>query len=339
MTKCHTCEFDLAIIGGGPSGLAAAINAQSEGLKTVVLDADGKLGGQASTSTKIKNFPGFPNGLTGQELANKFVDQAGNFGCVIRSPFQAVRLKRNEDRTFEITSMSREKLQAAAVLIATGVTYRRLDVIGVDKFLNRGVAYGSPQYNVAGMWDGRVVGIIGGANSAGQAAVYLADCPDCTVHLLVRGEGLERGMSDYLIRELDRPNVFIHSYTEVTEVFGDKKEMQGVRLVNNQTSETGELALDCLFIQIGAESNTGWLDENIAVGPKGFILTDRDIPKKQWPLTERQPLQNETSLPGVFASGDIRATAIRRITTAVADGVSAVSNIHRYFEINRTVPD
>lgn len=325
------CAYDVAIIGAGPAGVAAAISLSSEGVKVVVLDEKGP-GGQVASSSKVENVFGVPvGGLTGQQLMDRGIDQAMAFGAKFVSPFRAVRI-RKEESYFVITAANRQEITAASVVLALGVSYRRLDANGIEKFMGRGVLYGSPQYQVPDQWKGKRVGIIGGGNSAGQASRFLSGCEECQVNVFVRGEGLETDMSKYLIQHvMDTPNILVHPHSNLVQVLGNDDWMSGILIKRDGKEQSVEL--DYLLVQIGAEPHTGWMIDTLELDPKGYILTDRDIPIDKWPDIGRKPLRFETSLPGVFTAGDVHSGSPNRMSVAVGAGHALAVSVYQYLTL------
>ena len=317
---------DLAIVGGGPAGLAAAVYGASEGLATVVVDGAFP-GGQAGTSSRIRNYLGFPNGLSGRDLANRALEQAWFFGARIVLSKRAVSLAPTRDG-YQVALEGGAAIEARTVLISTGVTWRRLEVPSLDALLGAGVFYGvavSDPVTVAGAQ----VFIVGAGNSAAQAAVYLA-ATGAAVTLVVRGASLGASMSDYLVGELERtPAIKVRLQTEVVDATG-RTHLTGLTLRNNVDGSTEEIAADQLFVMIGAHARTGWLDGVVARDENGYVLTGPELENGEtapWAL-ERPPMLLETSLPGVFAAGDVRHGSIKRVASAVGEGSIAVRLAH-----------
>lgn len=321
---------DLVIVGGGPAGLSAAVNASSERIDTLLLDGNQRLGGQAGTSSNIENYAGFPCGVTGQELADRMIKQALRFGTELLAPVMASRLSRDPDSGFIcITDDAGDTFMARSVVLASGVRYRRLPVPNMVAYLGNGVAYGSP--SLQDSYSDQEIFVIGGANSAGQAAVHLSDCPNCTVHVVVRGDSLDLKMSHYLIEKIEgRDNIQVHTKSEVVRLIGDDKLE---RLVLRSPEGEREMVANQLFAMIGAVPNTVWLDGTIELS-KGYVLGGRDLDEEIHDTFQadcgRLPYDSETSMPGVFVSGDVRANAVRRVAAAVGAGSMVVPDIHRH---------
>ena len=320
---------DLIIIGGGPAGLSAAVNASSEKIVTLLLDGNERLGGQAGTSSNIENYAGFPCGVTGQDLADRMVKQALRFGTEMLAPVTASRIVRDESGLLCVSDDAGDRFLTRSVVLASGVRYRRLPVPNVVAYLRNGVSYGSP--SLQDQYTDQELFVVGGANSAGQAAVHLSECPNCTVHVIVRGESLDLKMSHYLIEKIEeRDNIVVHTESEITRLIGEN-ELE--RVVMRSPEGEQEMAASHLFAMIGAVPNTVWLDGTIA-RDRGYILGGRDLPKGERDTFEsccgRPPFDSETSMPGVFVTGDVRANAVRRVAAAVGAGSMVVPDIHRH---------
>jgi thioredoxin reductase (NADPH) len=317
--------YDLAIAGAGPAGLAAAVYGASEGLRTVVLEPH-SIGGQAGTSSMIRNYLGFPRGISGGGLAYRAWEQAVLFGAEFVFIQEGTGLSaRGEERVIALGDGS--QAVARAVIIAAGVAYRRLGNAALDRLLGAGVFYGAAGVEAPAM-AGEHVYVVGGANSAGQAALHLAKYA-ARVTLLVRGESLAAGMSDYLITQLKAtPNVEVRLRTRVAGGHGEAR-LETLILEDARTGQRDQVPAIAVFIMIGAEPCTQWLRGVVEQDDRGFILTGRDVPLASWPLT-RAPLPFETSLPGVFAAGDVRYGSVKRVAGAVGEGSVAVGSVHQY---------
>lgn len=326
-------DCDLIVVGGGPAGLSAAVNAASEGLKTIVLDSATQFGGQAGTSTMIENLLGFPKGVTGLELTKRAVGQALKFETELRAPFPVAELMSAEEASggVGLCSDSGEMITAHAIVLAMGVTYNTLPAKNLAAFLQCGVSYGSPTLSKALHRKKRIM-IVGGANSAGQAAVFLAGCQDCKVTIVVRGESLDLKMSKYLVDRIHLLGIPVLTRTSVTEVMGEEGErLERARLVHSETGAESEVEVDHMFVMIGASPRTRFLNGRVARDERGFVLTGNDVPPDRWHL-ERRPDHNETSMPGVFAAGDVRYGTTKRVATAVGDGASCVGQVHNFLD-------
>jgi thioredoxin reductase (NADPH) len=329
-TKASTEFYDFVIVGAGPAGLAAAVYAASEGLRTLLIDRDAP-GGQAGLSSRIENYLGFPEGLSGAVLARRAVAQARKFGCEILSP-QEVRGLRVENGYRLLKLADGNEVAGAAVLIATGLSWRRLDVPGMDRLTGAGVYYGAATTEAPSCRDEEVY-VVGGANSAGQAAMHFSHYAK-RVKMLVRGDGLSATMSQYLIDQIAAtPNIEVVPFTEVTAVLGDE-HLESLRLKNRQTGEEREVPTRLLFIFIGAQPGTDWLHGLVCLDEHGYVRTgpmlkkDGHLPQR-WPL-QREPMLLETSVPGVFAAGDTRSGSVKRVASGVGEGSVVVQFVHHY---------
>lgn len=320
--------YDVTIVGGGPGGLSAALNAASEGLKTIVLEAEAP-GGQAGTSSKIENYLGFPTGISGQALAGRAQIQAQKFGTKIALPRRVEKITSTNNQ-FSINIESGEKIKSRAIVIASGATYRNLGLEEEKNFENAGLYYAATAME-ASLCEGEEVIIVGGGNSAGQAAVFLSKFAS-HVHILVRSGGLAASMSDYLIERINSSDfITLHTHTEIIQLIGDNKLKQVV-WKNRHSGDTRELDVRYVFLMIGAVPNTSWLkDSGVTLDENGFACTGIDvINNNDWPLNHRPPLTLETSVPGIFAVGDVRANSVKRVTSAVGEGGMAINSVHRY---------
>jgi thioredoxin reductase (NADPH) len=322
-------EFDVVIVGGGPAGLSAAVYGASEGLRTLVVD-DGGIGGQATSSSLIRNYLGFPRGVSGRRLAENAYEQAWVFGAKFAFMHDATAIRREGDR-LQLSLSDGGEVGARAVILATGATYRRLEVEALEDLVGAGVFYGGPASEAATTVDEQVH-VVGGANSAGQAALHLAEYAR-EVTLVVRGDSLERGMSHYLVRQIEgTPNVEVRLNTEV--VGGSAGSDGWLQQLELRSGDRGAETVpsDGLFLLIGAHPNTDWLPAEVAREPGGFIRTGADAAgHADWPL-ERSPLSLETSMPGVFAAGDARHGSMSRVASAVGEGSIAIRLVHELFE-------
>jgi thioredoxin reductase (NADPH) len=328
--------YELAVIGGGPAGLAAAVYGASEGLKTVLIE-ETTTGGQAGRSSKIENYLGFPTGVSGAELTTAARRQAERFGAEVITTRKAVRLHAGDSgtaRTIEFEDGS--SIGAQAVILATGVDYRQLQVTGCWEdpdnpscnFVGRGVFYGA-SVSDASECKGEDVYIVGGANSAGQAAMFMSRTAK-SVTLLVRGPSLDASMSYYLIRQIEKnENISVRTCTEVVDTLGEDDHLTGLVLFNKQTGEKDTVTCDRLCCFIGAEPRTEWLDI-LAKDDHGFVLSGPDLKNVSGWTLDRPPHHLETSVPGVFVAGDVRAESAKRVAAAVGEGSMAVMLVHRY---------
>jgi len=331
-TRPAAGNYDVTIVGAGPAGLAAAVYAASEGLRTLVLEREA-MGGQAGTTSMIRNYLGFPRGISGSALAWRATQQANLFGADLIYSGEVTGVRADDpDRVVSLADGT--QVVSRSVVIATGVSYRRLDVPGLDALLGAGVFYGATVTEAPGV-SGRTVFVVGGANSAGQAAVHLARYAS-RVTLLVRAGGLAASMSAYLIREIQAaPNIDVRLGTEVVGVHGTGR-LEGLTLRESASGAEETLAADALFILIGAEPHTDWLPD-LARDERGFLLTGRDLTPDGrpgggppgWSLG-RQPFPLETSTPGVFAIGDVRHRSTKRVASAVGEGAAVIQQVHEY---------
>ena len=333
--------FDVAVVGAGPAGLAAAVYASSEGLRTVVVEREA-IGGQAGTSSMIRNFPGFSQGVSGSRLAQEAWQQAWLFGTTFVYMRQVEGLSR-EDGHHRLQLSDGAALAARTVVITTGATHRRLGVPTLEKHQGRGVFYGAGVSEAPAM-RGRNVFVAGGGNSAGQAAMHLAKWAD-QVTVLVRGESLTVSMSDYLVREIDAaPNVGVTYRVEVVGGAGSD-HLESLVLEDGESGTRRSVPADALFVLIGSQPQAEWLGRSVARDQWGFILTGPDLlgggAGRRRPGRPPLPLPLETSLPGVFAAGDVREGSIKRVASAVGEGAAAIPLVHRRLEamaVERTDP-
>jgi thioredoxin reductase (NADPH) len=318
-------HYDLVIVGGGPAGLAAAVYGGSEGLRTVLVEREAP-GGQAGQSSRIENYLGFPAGLSGSDLARRATDQARRLGAELLTVQEAVKLRaEGAGRIVELTDGG--TLSANCVLVASGVSYRQMDAPGFASFTGAGVYYGAAMTEARSCADQHVV-IIGGANSAGQSAVYFSGYAR-QVTMLVRAPSLAKSMSHYLIEQLAAlPNVDVRTRTHAVAAEGDGR-LQRIRTRGPDGDEAPLDDVDACFVFIGAAPRTGWLEGVLARDERGFVLAGPDVRDAGWPLG-RDPYVLETSVPGVFVAGDVRARSIKRVASAVGEGSMAVSLIHEY---------
>jgi len=320
-----TDHYDLVIVGGGPAGLAAAVYGASEGLRTVMVESEAP-GGQAGQSSRIENYLGFPSGLSGSDLARRATTQARRLGAELLTVSKATALRvEGAGRIVELTGGA--QLSANSVIISSGVSYRMMQAPGFAELTGAGVYYGAAMTEARACADQHVV-VIGGANSAGQAAMYFANFAH-RVSMLVRADTLAKSMSHYLIEQIEKtPNIEVRTRSEAIAAEGEDGHLARLVIRGSDGTETTE-DVDACFVFIGAAPRTDWLDGVVARDDKGFILAGLDAREHGWPLS-RPPHTLETSVPGVFVAGDVRARSIKRVASAVGEGSMAVSLIHQY---------
>ena len=329
-TRAQTDFYDLAIVGGGPAGLAAAVYGASEGLHTVMVEREAP-GGQAGMSSRIENYLGFPSGLSGNDLARRAVTQAQRFGVEILSPQEAVSVR--TEGSYRIMKLADgSEISCHALMIATGVQWRRLDAPGVDRLQGAGIYYGGGATEALSC-QGEIVYVVGGANSAGQAAMNFARYADRVV-ILVRGASLSSTMSQYLIDQVkETPNIQLWAHASVVEAHGET-HLEEISVLCSDTNKVERVPASAMFIFIGALPRTDWLADLVERDERGFILTGPDLIRdgqhpKGWSL-ERDPFLLETNVPGVFAVGDVRHGSVKRVASGVGEGSVAVQFIHQY---------
>ena len=322
--------YDVVIVGAGPAGLAAAVYGASEGLKTLLVERHSP-GGQAGTSTRIENYLGFPKGVSGSELTRRALSQATRFGTEllttqeargvsVKGPYKVIRLSDGAE------------VNARAVVIATGVSYRTLQASGIERFAGAGVYYGAAAVE-AHATKGEIAYVVGAGNSAGQSSMYLSRYAR-EVNILIRGADLSQSASTYLVEQIRKTsNIRVLPFTEVTALHGDSA-LESLTLKNNNSSEETRVSARALFVYIGARPSTDWLADAVLLDPAGFVITGRDLVnvkgfQTRWKL-QREPFLLETSVPGMFASGDVRSGAIGRIASAVGEGAMAIRQVHEY---------
>lgn len=329
-TQAEKPFYDLVIVGGGPAGLAAAVYGASEGLSTVMIERQAP-GGQAGSSSRIENYLGFPVGLSGGDLARRGVTQAKRFGVEILTPQEAVDVKLKDSYRI-VTLADGSEITCHGLLLATGVSWRKLNVPGCEQLTGRGIYYGAAKTEAIACQDEHIY-LIGGANSAGQAAMYFSQYAS-KVTMLVRGDSLTKSMSQYLIDQIAAtPNIEVMTNTEVVEVKGDSN-LEAITLLHNDTGEKETVATSSLFIFIGASPQTDWLEGIVERDKRGYILTGVDLKKdgKQpagWHL-DRDPFLLESSVPGIFVAGDVRHQSVKRVASGVGEGSIAIMFVHRY---------
>jgi len=329
-TRAQTSFYDLAIVGGGPAGLAAAVYGASEGLHTVMIEREAP-GGQAGMSSRIENYLGFPTGLTGGDLARRAVVQAQRFGVEILAPQEVVGVR--AEGPYRIVKLADGgEISCHALMIATGVQWRRLEAPGVAKLQGAGIYYGGGATEVLS-YKGEIVYVVGGANSAGQAAINFAKCAESVV-ILIRGESLSGTMSRYLIDQIQQtPNIHLWTHASVAEVYGET-HLEEISVLCSDTNKVERVPANAMFVFIGALPRTDWLANVIERDDRGFLLTGPDLIRdgqrpKGWTLA-RDPFLLETNLPGIFAVGDVRHGSIKRVSSGVGEGSVAVQFIHQY---------
>jgi thioredoxin reductase (NADPH) len=331
-TQASQPFYDLIIVGAGPAGLGAAVYGASEGLRTAMIEREAT-GGQAGTSSRIENYLGFPKGLSGAELAQRATTQAIRLGAEILTPVNAVNVRVEEPYHIVMLGDGNE-LSCRALIIATGVSLRKLNAPGVERLTGAGVYYGAALTEAA-FYQGEHVFVIGGANSAGQGAMFFARYAR-KVTMLVRASSLEKGMSHYLVDQIEStPNIEVMLRSEVVEVHGGDR-LEAITVIHNDTQQTETLPAAAMFIFVGAVPHSDLVRNVVACNPAGFILTGEDLIRgnqrpKNWRL-KRDPYLLETSVPGIFAAGDVRQGSVRRVASAVGQGAIAVSFVHQYLE-------
>jgi thioredoxin reductase (NADPH) len=323
-TEPAAAEYDTVIVGAGPAGLAAAVYGASEGLRTVVIEREAP-GGQAGTSSRIENYLGFPSGVSGDELSSRALQQARRLGAEILVTRSITRI---DAATQQLHLDGGDVLQTPTIILACGVTWRHLAVNGFDRLAGRGIFYGAARSEAANT-HGLDIHIVGAGNSAGQAAMFFS-AHARSVTILYRGETLARSMSQYLVEQLEtRANIRVLYRSEVVAAYGDAS-LAEIDVRDSVTGETTRSASSGLFIFIGADAETGWLPPEIALDPKGYVLTGLDVRAAgAWEL-DRDPYLLETSVPGIFACGDVRFSPVKRVAAAVGEGSMAIAFVHQY---------
>jgi thioredoxin reductase (NADPH) len=325
-TSPGAAEYDTVIIGGGPAGLAAAVYGASEGLRTIVVEREAP-GGQAGTSSRIENYLGFPNGVSGDELASRALQQARRLGAEIL----VTRSVRSIDpATREVVLDGGEVIGTRTVILATGVSWRRLAIDGFDRLIGKGIYYGAARSD-AGAANGLDLHLIGGGNSAGQAALYFANHAR-NVTLVVRGDSLEKSMSRYLIEQLrTKSNIAVLLRSQVTAALGES-HLSAIDIRDDAGQSVRRADCDGLFVFIGADAETEWVPEAIVRDRRGYVLTGDDVLKAGRWSGPRDPYLLETSVPGVFACGDVRMSPVKRVASAVGEGSMAIAFVHQYLQ-------
>ncbi|HEY1559916.1 MAG TPA: FAD-dependent oxidoreductase [Caulobacteraceae bacterium] len=323
-TRPRLDEYDVAIIGAGPAGLAAAVYGASEGLRTIVIEREAP-GGQAGTSSRIENYLGFPNGVSGDELASRALQQARRLGAEILVTRKVAGV---DPAAHEVTLDGGDVIKARALVLTTGVSWRRLEIEGADRLIGQGVFYGAAR-SEASAASGLDICLVGAGNSAGQAALHLA-AHARQVTLMCRSDALEKGMSHYLIEQIrERSNIEVRMPAALAAVHG-ATHLTAIDIRDLATGEVSRRDCGGLYIFIGADAETHWMPPEIARDPSGYVLTGDEAKRSgRWPL-ERDPYLLETSVPGVFASGDVRASPVKRVAAAVGEGSMAIAFVHRH---------
>ena len=325
-TSPRLAEYDAVIVGGGPAGLAAAVYGASEGLRTLCIEREAP-GGQAGTSSRIENYLGFPSGVSGDELASRAMKQAKRLGAEILVTRTVIGI---DPKTHEVLLDGDEVIRTRTVMLATGVNWRRLKIEGFDRLIGKGIYFGAAR-SEAGAVHGLDVYLIGAGNSAGQAAMHFANYAR-KVTLIVRGESLEKSMSHYLIEQLHgKSNIEYQLNSEVQGIHGDT-HLTAIDIRNNETNAVGRHECGGLFVFIGADAETDWLPAEIARDSHGYVLTGDDTVKAGRWSHNRDPYLLETSVPGIFACGDVRASKVKRVAAAVGEGSMSIAFVHQYLQ-------
>jgi thioredoxin reductase (NADPH) len=322
-------RYDVVIAGAGPAGMAAGVYGASEGLSVLIVERSAA-GGQAGTSSRIENYLGFPSGISGDELTERALKQARHFGSEI-AVTRSIEAVLQADAGYCVQLDGGERIQARAILLSTGVDWRRIEVPGLDRLLGRGILYGASRQEAHSV-RGKRVFVVGGGNSAGQAAVFFSNYA-ADVVMLVRGSGLATSMSQYLIAQIaEKSNIHIEPWTQVTGVHGEEHLEEIVTTTGPFDGEhiSTRRDADALFLMIGATANTSWLPATLERDDKGYVCTGRDL--TAWPL-EREPFPLETSLPGIFCAGDVRHGSIKRVASGVGEGSMSIAFIHAYLAL------
>ena len=323
-------HYDVVIVGGGPAGLTAAVNAASEGLRTALIESFAP-GGQAGTSTRIENYTGFPFGVSGDDLASRALQQAKRLGAEI---VVTRRVESIDPAAMTVELDGGDVLRTRSIVLAMGVEWRRLGVDSIDRFVGSGVYYGAARSD-AGLAQGNDVYLIGAGNSAGQAAIFFSNHAR-SVTLLVRGESLAESMSHYLIEQIaTKANIRVETRSEVVAVHGDE-QLDAIEVIDRRTGATSRRDTKVLFVLIGAEAATDWLPSEISRDEHGFVSTGTDALKADQWTADREPFALETSAPGIFAVGDIRSGSVKRVAASVGEGGVAIALVHRYLQLSQS---
>ncbi|HEU5363536.1 MAG TPA: FAD-dependent oxidoreductase, partial [Gaiellaceae bacterium] len=324
-TEATEATYDVVVVGAGPGGLAAAVYGASEGLSTIVVEREAP-GGQAGTSSRIENYLGFPSGVSGDELARRALQQARRLGAEIVVTREITRI---DAPTHLVHLDGGDVIRGRTIVLACGVSWRRLDIDGFDALTGRGIMYGAARSEAAAT-HGLDIHIVGAGNSAGQAAMFFSNHAR-SVTLVCRGDSLEKNMSRYLIQQVaQRSNIAVRFVSEIVAAHGEAS-LEAVSVRNNATGEVTRDPSGGLYVFIGADAETGWLPPEITLDRRGFVLTGGEVPREGWPL-ERDPYLLETSVPGVFACGDVRSGPVKRVAAAVGEGSMAIAFIHQYLK-------
>jgi thioredoxin reductase (NADPH) len=325
-TRARVPEYDTIVIGGGPAGLAAAVYGASEGLRTLVVEREAP-GGQAGTSSRIENYLGFPSGVSGDELANRALQQARRLGAEILVTRTVARI---DSETREVFLDGDDIVRGRTIILATGVTWRRLAIDGFDRLIGKGIYYGAARSEASGT-HGLDVHLIGAGNSAGQAALFFANHAR-TVTLVVRGDSLERSMSRYLIEQIKtQSNITVQLRSEVVAAHGDT-HLTAIDIRDGTDGNVHRHDCGGLFVFIGADAETTWLPVDIARDDRGYVLTGDDVVKAGRWSHNRDPYLLESSAPGIFACGDVRLSPVKRVASAVGEGSMAIAFVHKYLQ-------
>jgi thioredoxin reductase (NADPH) len=325
-TEPRSDGYDVVVVGAGPAGLAAAVYGASEGLKVLLIER-GAVGGQAGTSSRIENYLGFPSGISGDELSERALRQALSFGTEIVMTREVQNLEPIEGG-WCVELDEGQRVSTRTVILATGVDWRRLEAENIDRLLGRGVLYGASRTEAQTV-NGKDIFIVGGGNSAGQAAMFFSSYAN-SVTVLVRGSGLKLTMSTYLIDQINaRPNITVEPYTRVVSVGGEHSLETICTVTGNEQPRTRHA--DALFVMIGANAQTNWLPAKLERDELGYVCTGRDLPG--WADEERTPYPLETNLPGLFCVGDVRHSSIKRVSSGVGEGSMAIAFVHQYLAL------
>lgn len=321
---------DLIIVGGGPAGLSAAVSASYEGIDTLVIDGKSRFGGQAGQATWIQNYAGFTDGISGYDLVGQMLDQGVRLGAKYQAPLRAERLERTSDDLFAIKDGT-ESLTGRAVLLACGVDYKRHNAPNLAVFLGRGVTYGTPHKSA--VYEDKKIVVVGGANSAGQAALSLSTMSGCEVNLLIRGNDMRSKMSASVADDIEaRDSIKVHLETEIVEARGREGHLK--ELIVKTPTDEHPIPADEVFLLIGANPRTQWLPDEVARDALGFICAgrqlDEELRQKFKDECGRAPMDREASVPGLFVAGDVRSDSVKRVASAAGDGAIVVPEIYKY---------